>query len=73
MNAMLLSVNNADPGLARLEAAALTELALGEDRDDVAFNLICTALGVLAEVDRDGAPVARVARQWRRLAERIER
>src|SRR5215207_6198399 len=44
--AVLLSTNNQDAGLARLEAAALVELALGEDRQETAFRLVCVLLGL---------------------------
>ena len=69
---MLLSRTSDDPAVRRLEAAALTELALGEAREATAFKLICLGLGVLSEVDHHGTPARKLAARLRTLAHHLE-
>ena len=70
---MLLSTSNPDcASIARIEAAVLTELAMGEPRQEIAFRLVCVMLGIISEVDHDGAPVQRVADRLRSIARQLE-
>ena len=62
-----------EPAAARIEACALTELALGEDRRDTAFKLICTSLALLSDIDNGGGTPARtLAARLRGLAQELE-
>jgi hypothetical protein len=66
----MLRTDFTDPPMARIEAAWLTELALGEDRRDTAFRLIVASLNVLTD-DR-GTAAADLAEQLRDMADDLD-
>ena len=61
-----------DPATWRIEAVALTELALGEDRRDTAFRLVVVSLNVLTEWESNGTSARDLAQRLRDLAARID-
>ena len=70
---MLVRTETPDPAMARIQACWLTELALGEDRHDTAFRLVCASLSVLTDEESGGTRATILAERLRDLAEKLVR
>jgi hypothetical protein len=67
---MLLRIE--DVATMRVEAAALTELALGESRKDTAFRLAAVSVAVLSETDKSGTRAGVLADRLRAMADQLD-
>jgi hypothetical protein len=56
----------------RVEACALTEMALGESRQDTAFRLAAVSVAVLSETDKGGSRASILADRLRHMADQLD-